>query len=163
MTKKLDPKSVFGEQKAQLHLVPPTAIQAMARAFEQGAQKYGAYNWRENDAVKVSTYISAALRHIQAFQDGENMVPDNLSTHHLGAAMAGLAIILDSLAAGTLTDDRPKPILTVKNAAQWQQSMIDALTFGSSITRIDPTKFYKSPAKSKKKSRTKGATLRINL
>lgn len=114
MTKKkakpLDPKGIPGAAKVQLHLVPPSAIQAAARAFEQGAVKYGAFNWRESDKVNASTYISAALRHIQAYQDGENMVPDNLPAHHLGAAIASLAVIIDSLAAGTLRDDRPKAL-----------------------------------------------------
>lgn len=108
--KKLDPKGIPGAKKVQLHLVPPSGIRAAARAFEQGAVKYGAFNWRTSDAVNVSTYISAAMRHIQDFQDGENMVPDNINAHHLGAAIASLMVIVDSIAAGTVKDDRPKAL-----------------------------------------------------
>ena len=110
LAKKLDPKAVPGAKKVQLHLVPPSGIQAAARAFEVGAAKYGPFNWRESDYIDVSTYISAALRHIQAFQDGENMVPDMPQAHHLGAAIASLMVIVDATAAGTLQDDRPKPL-----------------------------------------------------
>ncbi len=105
-----DPKGIPGAKKVQLHLVPPSAIEAEARAFEDGAVKYGPFNWRESDSVKASTYYSAALRHLAAWWGGENQVPDNVKAHHLGAARASLAILLDSMAAGTLTDDRPKPI-----------------------------------------------------
>lgn len=108
--KKLDPKGVPGSKKVQLHLVPPSAIQAEARAFEVGAEKYGPFNWRTSDEVKVSTYISACMRHLQAFQDGENMDPDMPRVHHLGAARASLAVLIDATAAGTLVDDRPKPL-----------------------------------------------------
>lgn len=108
--KKLDPKAVPGSKKIQVHLVPPSLIQAAANAYEQGAIKYGAYNWRESDEVRVSTYVAAAIRHLQAFQDGENMVPDNPKAHHLGAVIASIGIIIDATAAGTLIDDRPRPL-----------------------------------------------------
>lgn len=105
-----DPKKAPGALKVQLHLVPPCAVRAEAIALEQGAEKYGPFNWRESDSVRASTYYSAALRHLAAWWDGENDVPDNIRAHHLGAARASLAILLDSMAAGTFTDDRPKPI-----------------------------------------------------
>lgn len=165
MTKKkiLDPKGIPGAKKVQLHLVPPSAIQATARAFEQGAVKYGPFNWRESGQVNVSTYVSAALRHIQAFQDGENMVPDNANAHHLGAAMASLAVIIDSQVAGTLKDDRPKSLLrpvygvspgteAMKNIKEYNKFLQDQLLYGTSIIRIKPSDmFSKKVTKSKAK------------
>lgn len=71
-----------------------------------GAKKYGAYNWRGN-AVVASIYLAAAIRHVSAFQDGEQNAPDS-KVHHLGHAIASLAILLDAEATGNLIDDRPK-------------------------------------------------------
>ena len=42
-----NPKTIYGEQKTPMDLVPPSAIRTEARVFKHGADKYGAYNWRE--------------------------------------------------------------------------------------------------------------------
>lgn len=99
-----NPKDLQGIKKPPLHLVPPTGILHEAMAFLEGGIKYGPYNWREK-AVIASIYVSACMRHIDAWWDGEeyneNMV------HHLGNARACLNIILDAAATGNLKDDRP--------------------------------------------------------
>ncbi len=100
-----NPKSRIGVKKVQLHLVPPAAIIHEARAMADGAAKYGPYNWRENK-IAVSVYISAAMRHLDAYRDGEDIAPDS-GVHHLGHARACLGIILDAEATGNLVDDRP--------------------------------------------------------
>jgi len=71
-----------------------------------GAEKYGAYNWRERN-VSVSTYVAAAERHIRAYFERQNIDPES-GHHHLGHAMACLAILIDADAFGCLVDDRPK-------------------------------------------------------
>lgn len=101
-----NPKTKFGLQKAQLHLSPSTALDAMAGAFTLGAQKYGAYNWRER-TVSTSTYVAAAERHIRQYFERQNIDPES-GHHHLGHAMACLAILIDADAFGCLIDDRPK-------------------------------------------------------
>lgn len=93
MPKFINPKDAQGAVKPQLWLNPPSALRAMAQAMESGAEKYGAYNWRENE-VREDVYISAALRHIAAYQDGERADPDS-GAHPLGHAMASLAILID--------------------------------------------------------------------
>ena len=67
--------------------------------------KYGAANWRVSP-VSTSTYINAALRHLYAWQDGEEADPVS-RLHHLGHAAACLAILLDAQEQGSLLDDRP--------------------------------------------------------
>lgn len=102
----MNPKDKIGRQKPQLHLLPPRAMVDCARALEDGARKYGAWNWRSTK-VAATVYLSAALRHMLAYLDGEFYDPD--SGHpHLGHAMASLAILLDAHAGGWIIDDRPR-------------------------------------------------------
>lgn len=102
-----NPKDLLGIKKPHTFLVPPALSVHVARAMEDGARKYGPYNWRQNK-VLASIYLSAAERHIKAWQDGENNAKDS-GVHHLGHAAACLAILLDAEATGNLIDDRPTP------------------------------------------------------
>lgn len=100
-----NPKSIEGAKKPQLHLIPPSAMLAEARVFELGARKYGAYNWREN-SVAATVYQSAALRHLLAWFDGEDIDKES-GESHLAHARACMGILLDADITGNLVDDRP--------------------------------------------------------
>jgi hypothetical protein len=102
-----NPKAAMGALKVPLHLSPPSARHFIALAFEDGAKKYGPYNWRES-GVSASTYVAAAGRHIDAWFDGEEVSAD-ARVHHLAHAMACCAILLDAMTVGKLIDDRPPP------------------------------------------------------
>ena len=101
----VNPKARVGALKAPLHLVPPVATIQMALALADGASKYGAFNYRK-EPINVSTYVGAILRHLAAFQDGED-VADDSGVHHLSHVMACCALLLDSESMGILIDDRP--------------------------------------------------------
>lgn len=101
-----NPKDLLGIKKVRLHLVPPSSIIFQAMAMEDGAVKYGPYNWRTNKVI-LSIYVDAALRHIYAYFDGEECAPDSKKPH-LAHALASLGIIVDALSTGNLVDDRPK-------------------------------------------------------
>ena len=100
-------KDEAGKKKVPLHLVPPAAIAACAVACDDGAEKYGAYDWRSNP-IEAMTYIGATKRHLDAWQDGEEWAPDS-EIHHLAHAMASIAILIDALQCGTCVDNRPSP------------------------------------------------------
>lgn len=100
-----NPKTLIGSKKVPLHLVPPSAKHYLALALEDGANKYGPYNYREFP-ISISTYKSAAERHLDAFWDGEDLAPDS-KIHHLAHAMACCALMLDALSIDKLVDDRP--------------------------------------------------------
>jgi len=100
-----NPKTAVGATKVPLHLVPASSRHFLALAFEDGARKYGPFNWREK-GVSALTYISAAARHADAWVDGEDLSHD-AHVHHLAHAMACFAIVLDALTVGKLIDDRP--------------------------------------------------------
>jgi len=103
-----NPKQAYGDKKIPVHLVPPAASMYLAMAFKEGARKYGAYNWREND-VEAMTYVGAALRHIMQYLDGEDIDPDTgeAEVPHLAAAGACLAILADATEGDNLIDNRP--------------------------------------------------------
>lgn len=102
-----NPKSKYGIAKDPLHLIPPEGLIHEAGAFRQGAEKYGAYNWRQN-SVAASVYYAAALRHLTQWWEGQDLDPES-GAHHLGHARACLAIVLDAGKWDKLIDDRPLP------------------------------------------------------
>jgi hypothetical protein len=100
---------IVGERgKVRLELVPYAALAEEAKAFDHGNRKPGRskYNWRR-DRVSVSDQIGGALRHIQRFNDGQDVDPRSLA-HELGHARARLGVIIDAFAARTIIDDRVK-------------------------------------------------------
>lgn len=100
-----NPKTIYGDKKLPLHLAPMSAVHAMAEAFADGAKKYGPYNWREK-TVSSTVYYGAALRHLAAWFDGEELAEDS-GVPHLSHALACLAILVDAASIGKLNDNRP--------------------------------------------------------
>lgn len=102
-----NPKTAQGLKKAPLRFIPPSAFIYEARVFELGAKKYSAYNWRES-AVPASIYYEAALRHLMAWWDGQDLDEES-GQPHLAHVRACMAILLDAKHLGRLEDDRPVP------------------------------------------------------
>lgn len=100
-----NPKTLHGDKKLPIHLAPPSAMHALAEAFADGAKKYGPYNWRDK-RVSSTVYYAAALRHMMAWYDGEEIAEDS-GVAHLHHAMACLAILIDAGGIGNLNDNRP--------------------------------------------------------
>lgn len=101
-----NPKTrVGGLNKAPLHLVPPRALAHVALAFADGATKYQAYNWHA-ERISASVYYGAALRHLHAWWEREDIAPDGVA-HHLAHAAACLLMLLDTLDTPLLNDNRP--------------------------------------------------------
>lgn len=105
--KPANPKQAYGNKKLPVHLVPPALVLGAAKALGEGAVKYGAYNWRET-RVEATTYSGAILRHLYAWMDGEDVDPESTTGKlHLEGIAACVAILLDTIYAGTLIDNRP--------------------------------------------------------
>ena len=102
--KAVDVKAVkFDQAKADLSIVPLSGIEAVARGFMFGAGKYGSDNYRSG--MESHRLIAACLRHIFAWQQGENNDSEsNLS--HLSHAAVNLFILLETERLGTLQDTR---------------------------------------------------------
>ena len=95
------------DPKPSLSLFPPVAHAHAAHALQDGNVRpgRGAYNWRHGVEVRALAYADKAQRHIDLWKAGERAAPDS-KVHHLGCAIADLAIILDCEAQGLLVDDR---------------------------------------------------------
>lgn len=102
-----NPKDLIGAKKPRLSLVPPSGLVYAALAMANGASKYGPYNWREKK-VQTMIYLEACMRHILAYQDGEEVAADS-GIPHLGHALACLLILIDAKETGNMIDNRPKP------------------------------------------------------
>lgn len=116
-----NPKDAAGRAKVPLWLLSPIAKAAWAGAAFIGKVKYGAWNYR-GTKVYASVYISAAMRHLDAYLSGETYDPED-GTHHLGNVMACCAILLDCAASGNLIDDRP-PSVSLRPAYDEMQALV---------------------------------------
>lgn len=99
-----NPKDIVGSTKVPLEIVPPALAAYAAVALHNGAGKYGVSNYRAV-GIRSSIYVGALLRHIHAWQQGEEC--DEEGVPNLAAAAACLAILIDAVESGFLTDDRP--------------------------------------------------------
>ena len=103
-----DPKGAAGALKDPLHLIPAAGTRPTARVLRLGAEKYGQWNFRENQLF-LHTYIGAMKRHIEEFWD-EGLDKDEESGEHpLAHVIASAMIVLDAIKHGTLIDNRWKP------------------------------------------------------
>jgi hypothetical protein len=91
--------------KPDLSLLPRAALEEMAKAFMYGEQKYGRHNFKAG--FKSHRLIAAAMRHILAWNEGEDLDPES-GHSHLGHALATLAMILECDRLKTLEDTRYK-------------------------------------------------------
>ena len=103
----VNPKDRVGSNKTDLSLVPNHALREVTKALEEGARKYGAYNWRV-EPIQFRTYLAACARHLGACLDGEDVDPDS-GLHPLTHVAASCLIVLDALNFGSLIDNRPIP------------------------------------------------------
>lgn len=105
MRKDTNPKAVAASDRPSLRFVPLAPIYLLGVGMQEGALKYGPFNWRESGA-RVSVYVDAARRHLDAYVAGERLDPYS-GVPHLAKAMACLCILLDAESVGALVDDRP--------------------------------------------------------
>lgn len=101
-----NPKDRTGSSKVPLHLLPPAALAYTAEVLRHGAEKYGEFNWRTS-RVRATVYVSAALRHLLRYLDGEDVDPDS-GLPHAAHVMASMAILIDAALVDALIDDRNK-------------------------------------------------------
>jgi hypothetical protein len=112
-SREINPKDAAGSKKVPMHLLPFGALAGVLKAFAEGARKYGAFNWRDTPIINT-LYYAAAIRHIAAALDGEDIDPESGDARvaHIDAAIAGLLIERDALANGTCIDGRHKAGVT---------------------------------------------------
>lgn len=89
--------------KVQLSLLPYGPLCEIARVLEFGAKKYGRNNWR--GGMKWTRLYDAALRHIRASLDGEDLDPET-GLPHVAHAACSLMFLAEYYRKGIGEDDR---------------------------------------------------------
>jgi hypothetical protein len=98
----------FDENKLPLHLLSTEAINQTAAVLQFGAEKYAEHNWRKGFAW--SRPLAAAMRHITAFNAGEDRDPES-GLSHLAHAACCIMFLLEFEKTHQELDDRYKPTL----------------------------------------------------
>jgi hypothetical protein len=103
--KDTNPKDAVGTAKVPFSTIPTQVITETGLAMMEGALKYGRHNYRVS-GVRASVYYDAAIRHLTAFWEGQDMDPDS-ELSHLVKAIACCVVLRDSQIRGNWVDDRP--------------------------------------------------------
>lgn len=101
-----NPKDLVGAHKISVSLLPATGILQGAEVMKHGADKYGAYNWRDK-RVQALIYADAIMRHTLEWVEGSDQDEDS-KLHPLAHVLANAAIVLDAIKYDNLIDNRPK-------------------------------------------------------
>jgi hypothetical protein len=75
----------YDHDKPKLDLLPPHALEAVARVLTYGAKKYSPDNWKLV-SNPISRYRNAAFRHFNEVRKG-NIIDDETGEHHLAHAI----------------------------------------------------------------------------
>lgn len=89
--------------KPALDLLPPDALNDVAEVLQFGAKKYARGNYRKG--LQYSRLISAALRHIMAFNNGEDKDKES-NLNHIAHAACCLLFLLEMQKYKPEMDDR---------------------------------------------------------
>lgn len=100
-----NPKTILGQAKPRMSDTPTQSVRMLGQVHTMGAEKYGAFNWREHN-VSSTVYYDAAMRHLMAYFDGENLDAES-GLPHLAHVMACASILIDADHHGSLNDNRP--------------------------------------------------------
>lgn len=95
----------WDDNKNRPHLMPPSLFLNKLDIYEYGACKYGKDNWRQGFAY--SRLYDAALRHILAFWQGEDLDPES-GLHHLLHAAWNIDTLWYQQKFDLGMDNRPK-------------------------------------------------------
>ena len=101
----------FDENKPMWHLLPFKQVGMIVDVLTFGAKKYAPNQWQSVPDGRNS-YMSAALRHIAAWAEGENLDSES-GLHHLAHAGCCLLFLL------WIDENQKSPWQDVPNATEW--------------------------------------------
>lgn len=96
----------YDNGKPSTTLLPSKPLLEIAKVLDYGAKKYEAHNWRKG--IKYSRVLSAAQRHLLAWNEGENNDPETNITHLAHAACNILFLLQYEIDGMNEFDDRHK-------------------------------------------------------
>lgn len=95
----------FDDEKPDLSLIPGHVIVELGKVLTMGKCKYAPDNWR--GGIKYRRLISAAMRHMAAIQDGQDIDTES-GLPHAAHIMANMAFLLEFYKTRPDLDDRYK-------------------------------------------------------
>lgn len=135
--KDTNPKDAVGVSKwRQFAAIPNSVIFGLGVAMLEGALKYGRHNYRVA-GVRSSIYYEAAMGHLMAWWEGEDVDPDS-GLPHVVKAMASLAVLYDAIAQGKLNDDRPPKFHNFQEFQRKFGSAVQDLLSKHKETAVEP-------------------------
>lgn len=93
----------FDTGKPRMELLSTEALIQMANVMSYGATKYGDQNWREG--LAWSRVVGAAMRHLTAFNGGEDVDPETGLSHIAHLACCAM-FLLEYIKTHKELDDR---------------------------------------------------------
>lgn len=93
------------KEKTRLELISSEALLQLGQVLTFGARKYDAHNWRQG--IAWSRIVGAILRHISAFNAGEDKDPET-GLSHIAHAMCECMFLLEYEQTHRELDDRYK-------------------------------------------------------
>lgn len=81
----------YDNEKPPMALLDPSFLEGVSSVLAFGAKKYAAHNWR--NGIEYSRLISAAMRHLNAINKGEDIDPESGLSHayHVGCCIMFLS------------------------------------------------------------------------
>lgn len=114
-----NPKDRVGQTKVPFSALPAPVLGEVGLALAEGARKYGRHNYRVA-SILASVYYDAAMRHLTAWWEGQDIDPDS-GLSHITKAISGLMVLRDCQMTGKVKDDRPPFI----HDPAWQDAQAD--------------------------------------
>ena len=112
-----NPKDAVGIGKVPFSTVSAPVVAEVGLAMLEGSRKYGRHNYRAI-GVRYSVYYDAAMRHLTAAWEGQDIDPDS-GLPHVVKAIASLVVLRDAQMNGKCFDDRPPAMVD----QGWQVAM----------------------------------------
>ena len=127
-----NPKDSVGCTKPPLHCIPMPVLFEVGMGMYEGGWKYREANWRVI-GVRASIYFDAAMRHLTAWWDGEDIDPAS-KIHHISKVMSCLAVLRDCQMQAengsgvSYKDDRPpKSVVPMAKLETQFKAMLERL------------------------------------
>lgn len=95
----------YDTEKIPVDLLSTEALLRISEVLGFGAEKYARDNWRQG--IAYSRVVSAALRHILAWKEGNDIDPES-NLNHLAHAGCCIMFLLEFLKTHPELDDRFK-------------------------------------------------------
>jgi len=88
------------KDKPRMSLLPPKALKGIAEIFTYGAKppKYNEFNYKQGKGLDWDRILSSCMRHLNAWNDGENLDKESGRPHlyHAGCCIMMLIDLTES-------------------------------------------------------------------